>query len=196
MNDLDALLQLGDAARERKPEALPALRRFVGRIHDPAVLLDGAAQFEEDEPTAGLMLTRVIALAPRNVRAWEDLAALYIRHDPGARRLRTRSALRRVLKLDPENIFAMRLKLRALERRRSHRRAIRLARALVRRDPLLVEAMVVLARVLAKDGYFDAAILELRRFKERVSTPDPAYAAWLIAEAEEAELALRSPCGA
>jgi len=55
------------------------------------------------------------------------------------------------------------------------------------RDPLCVEAVVVLAGVLAAQRQLDVAILELRRFKELVSVPDPNYARWLIAEAEEAE---------
>jgi hypothetical protein len=41
--------------------------------------------------------------------------------------------------------------------------------------------------VLAAQRQLDVAILELRRFKELVSVPDPNYARWLIAEAEEAE---------
>lgn len=196
MNQLDALLPLADAARERRPNALPALRAFVTGIHDAAVLLDGASQFEDDEATAEIMLARAVELAPKNVRAWEDLAALYLRHDPAARRRRTRKAMRRVRKLDPENLFAMRLALRALEQRRSHRRAKRLARAILCRDPYFVEAIVVLARILAKEGHLNAGILELRRFKERVSVPDPNHGAWLIAEAEDAELLLRATAAA
>jgi cytochrome c-type biogenesis protein CcmH/NrfG len=192
MNDLDALLQCGDAARERRPMALSTLRRFVRGINEPSVLLTGASQFEDDEATAAIMLARAIALAPEDVRAREDLAALYIQQDPPARRLRTRAAIGRVLKFDPGNLFAQRLTLRALEHRRSHRKVIRLARAMIQRDPTLVEAVVVLARVLAKEGHLPAAILELRRFKERISVPDPAYAAWLTAETGEAEMHLRS----
>ena len=76
--------------------AIAALRVCIKSIKNSSLLIDGASQFEDDETIAEIILIRAVALAPGDVRVWEDLAALYVLHDPAARRRRTRKALRKV----------------------------------------------------------------------------------------------------
>ena len=190
MHDLAALLELGDAARDRRKGALGSLAQAVATVKDLRTLLDAGSQFPDDEMTAEIFLRRAVALDPRSIEASEDLAALYTRFDPIARRWRTRAAIRRALKLDRASRFALCIRLSVLERRGATAKVMRCASSIMRIDPNCVEAVRILARALAKDGRVDTAILELRRFKERVTVTDARVAAWLTAQAEEAERAL------
>jgi tetratricopeptide (TPR) repeat protein len=190
MHDLAALLDLGDAARDGRPDSRAAFRHAVEMVDDLTMLLDAASQFPDDETIAVIFLRRCVALDRRSIEAWQELAALYTRFDPAARRWKTRAAIRRALGLAPSNLFVMRIRLSVLEQRGAMAKAIRYAPSIMRIDPNFFEPVRILARVLAKDGRIDTAILELRRFKERISVTDARMAAWLIAQAEEAEGAL------
>ena len=191
MNDLADLLALGDAARECVHGAAAAFQRRVANVADVGALLDAASEFLQSEKLVTTLARRALAIDPASEEAWEVLVMGYAVHDPTARRRRTQQAIERLLEISPENRVAVRHKLRGLLETGDDLKAMLFARAAIRRDPSLFEAVRAIARVMARMADWDGAILELRRFKERMLASGDDHAKWAAREAADLERELR-----
>jgi predicted Zn-dependent protease len=191
VSDLAELLQLGDEVRAGNPGAVTRLHERVLAITDVGILLDAATLFAGIDDALAIFARRVLFLKPGNVLAWEYLAEIYTRRDPAAKLANTRDALARLEDLAASSRVNVRLQLSVLLHRGQWVDAIAYSRSAIRRDPSFFDPVSVLVRILVANGGLDDAILELRRFKERVVASDAEDATWLAAKADSLEQDLR-----
>jgi tetratricopeptide (TPR) repeat protein len=191
VSDLADLLILGDMAQEGGRMAIVTLRKRAARVTDTRALLDAASQFLASESIVAVLVNRALTIDPDSEEAWEVRVRASSIHDPMARRPGTRRAIQRLLELAPRNRIAVRQKLRVLTVTGDDQAAIAAARDAIRLDPSFVEAVSVLARMLARTKSVESAILELRRFKERMMASRDDQAAWAAREVQDLERKFR-----
>jgi predicted Zn-dependent protease len=191
VSDLADLLILGDMAQEGGRMAIATLRNRARRVTDTRALLDAASQFLDSEAIVDVLVKRVLAIDPDNEEAWEVRVRASSLHDPMARRQGTRRAIERLLELAPRNRIAIRQKLHVMAAAGDDQAAIAVARHAIRLDPSFVEAVSVLARMLARTTSGESAILELRRYKERLMASRDDQAAWAAREVQDLERRFR-----
>lgn len=191
LNDLADLLTLGDMARDGGPAAVASLRKRAARVTDARALLDAASEFLDSEAIVAVLVGRAITIDPDSEEAWEIRVRASAIHDPMARRQGTRRAIERLLTIAPRNRIALRQKLRGLVAAGDDPGATAAAREAIRLDPSLVEAVLALARILARTKSGDIAIMELRRYKERMLAGCDDQATWAARETESLERKFR-----